>query len=188
MQYTFVRLLMRPSLVLIACLLGPGCTSLSQAPALKITSFEQGLARPDGKGGWEIYEKGNDFQLIVNGVCTVAGEQKPCLRHAVSFQYESPLDSTTLTCTARFSEPSDVVDVNAKHGDQVKEFSGNTELRGPRGQVFWHGYTIPDGNTAPHRTSMRCVHQGIEVLTYQFTVTEQPNNSMQPTGRKRPGG
>jgi hypothetical protein len=33
---------------------------------------------------------------------------------------------------------------------------------------------------------MRCVHEGIEVLTYQFTVTEQPNNSMQPTGRKRP--
>jgi hypothetical protein len=159
---------------------------MSQAPALKISSFEQGLARPDGKGGWEIYEKGNDFQLVVNGVCTVAGEQKPCLRHAVSFQYESRLDSTTLTCTARFSEPSDVVDISAKRGDQVREFSGNTELKGRRGRVFWHGYTIPDGNAVPHRTSMRCVHQGIEVLTYHFTVTEQPNNSMQPTGRKRP--
>lgn len=153
---------------------------------MKIINFEQGLARADGNGGWEIYEKGNDFTLAVNGVCAVAGEQKPCLRHAVSFEYESRLDSTTITCTARFSEPSDVVDIDAKYGDQVKEVSGTTELRGRHGRVFWHGYTIPDGNAAQHRTSMSCVHEGIEVLTYQLTVTEQPNNSMQPTGRKRP--
>ncbi len=177
---------MRRSLVLMLCLLGSACASMSKAPALKITTFDQGLTRPDGKGGWEIYEKGNDFKFVVNGLCTVAGEQKPCMRHAVSFEYESQLHSTTISCTARFSEPTDVVDINAKHGDQVREFSGKTELKGQRGRVFWHGYTLPDGNTAPHRTSMRCVHEGAEVLTYHFTVTEQPNNSTQPTGRKRP--
>lgn len=177
---------MRPSLIIFLCLLGTGCASISKAPALKITNFEQGLTRPDGKGGWEIYEKGNDFRFVINGSCTVAGEQQPCMRHAVSFEYESQLESTTISCTARFSEPSDLVDINRKHGDQVREFSGDTELKERSGRVFWHGYTTPDGNTVPHRTAMRCVHEGVEVLTYQFTVTEQPSNSMQPTGRKQP--
>jgi hypothetical protein len=152
------------------------------APALKITKFEQGLTRPDGKGGWEIYQKGDDFKLVINGSCTAAGEQKPCMRHAVSFEYESQLESAIIRCTATFSEPTDVVDVNRRQAGQVKEVSGETELRGRQGRVFWHGYSIPDGNTRPHRTSMRCVHDQAEVLTYQFTVTEQPGSSIQPPG------
>jgi hypothetical protein len=174
----------RPSLLLLLCVLAPGCVNTERAPVLKVTGFEQGLTRPDGKGGWEIYEKGDNFSLVINGSCTVAGEQKPCMRHAVSFQYESQLESTILRCTATFSEPTDVVDINRKHGHQVKEASGETELRGRQGRVFWHGYSVPDGKTKPHKTSMRCLHDGTEVLTYDFTVTEQPDKSMQPTGKK----
>lgn len=177
---------MKASLCALLCLLASGCASIGNAPVLKITKFEQGLTRPDGRGGWEIYDKGDDFKLVINGSCIVAGEQKACMRHAVSFEYESPLELTTISCTATFSEPTDVVDVNRRHGAQVKETSGQTELSGRNGSVFWHGYSIPDGNTKPHRTSMRCLHNGVEVLTYQFTVTEQPNHSMQPTGQTRP--
>lgn len=161
---------MNRAFLLAVLVLGAGCASSGQAPALKISSFEVGLARPDGKGGWEIYEKGNDFRFVANGTCAVAGEQKPCMRHAVSFLYESASESTTVDCTATFSEAGH--GDGHDHGDHAAEVSGSAELKGRRGRALWAGYTLPDEHA--HRTSVRCTHQGTEVLRYHFTVTGQP--------------
>jgi hypothetical protein len=147
-----------------------GCAATGHPPAMKISNLELGLARPDGKGGWEIYEKGNDFPFVANGTCTVGAEQKPCMRHAVSFEYEALSESTTVECTAAFSEVGG--GDGHDHGDHGGEVSGTTELKGRRGKALWPGYAMADGDAGPHRTRVRCTHDGREVLAYEFTVTQ----------------
>lgn len=150
-------------------------------PSVKVFNLAQGLARQDPGGSWEIYEKGNNFVFENNGKCTAKGESKPCMWHAVSFEYSATEEITTLECTAAFSSPTDVVDIEALHAANIKSHAFSSELRGRKGKVFWQGYIIRDENPLSRHTSVECRSNGKAVLSYSYSVTEQPNKPLEGT-------
>jgi hypothetical protein len=91
------------------------------------------------------------------------------MRHALSFDYQAASESTRVECTATFSEVGG--GDGHDHGEHGGEVSGSTELKGRRGKAVWPGFTLADGHAGPHRTQVRCTHEGGELLRYEFTVT-----------------
>jgi hypothetical protein len=102
----------------------------------------------------------------------------------VAFEYATNTDKTVLSCKATFSEPTDVVTPREVVATKVSEDASKIELHGRNGKVFWQGFTIADGNTKPHTTAVICGHGAREVLRYAFTITEQPNSTVETDARK----
>jgi hypothetical protein len=149
--------------------------------SVKVFNLSQGLARQEADGKWEIYAPGNNFAYKTNGKCIAKGESKPCMWHAVSFGYSAAEQITTLECTAVFSAPTDVVDPEALRAANTKNHTFTSELHGRSGKVFWQGYIIRDENPLPRHTTVACRSNGKTVLSYSYSVTEQPNKPLEPT-------
>ena len=171
-------------LVLLLVLVN-ACTSISTPEsAVRISNVSQGLARIESSGEWKIYAEGSNFTLQVNGNCVADGKTKPCMWFAVAFDYAADADITILMCKATFSEPTDVVNPKGVITLKAREDTSAVELRGRTGRAFWQGYSIPDGDTKPNTTSVTCEHNGKSVLSYTFTIAEQPNPTVERDARK----
>lgn len=158
------------------------CTGVETSePPVKVFNLSQGLARQDSNGKWEIYEEGSHFVFQTNGQCIANGESKPCMWHAVSFEYTAAAEATGLECSAVFSAPIDVVDPEAIRARKTKKHTFTTELRGLTGKVFWQGYIIRDEDPLSGDTSVSCRNNGKRVLSYSYSITEQPNKPLEPT-------
>lgn len=150
-------------------------------PAVSVFNFSQGLARQDSTSKWEIYAEGNDFVYETNGKCIANGESKPCMWHAVAFEFIAEAEITTLECMAVFSKPTDVADPEALRAVQATNHTFAAELRGRTGRVFWHGYIIRDENPTLGNTSVTCRNNGKKVLSYSYSTTDQPSKLLEPT-------
>jgi hypothetical protein len=176
---------MRRTLPPLLLALISACASVPDSDsAVKVYNLRQGLARVDASGNWQIYAEGNNFLHQVNGSCVANGKATPCMWFAVAFEFSASAETTVLSCKGSFSEPTDVVTPKEVVAQQATENTGTIELQGSSGKVFWQGYSIADGNTKPHTTSVICRHAGKEVLRYAFTITEQPNSTVETDARK----
>jgi len=168
-------------LITVATAISACAATPSRESPVKVFNLAQGLARQDPGGNWEIYAKGNNFVYENNGKCTAKGESKPCMWHAVSFEYSATEETTALECTATFSSPTDVVDPEALRAQNTKNHTFSSELRGRNGKVFWQGYIIRDENPLSRHTTVSCRNNGKTVLSYSYSVTEQPNKPLEGT-------
>jgi len=87
---------------------------------------------------------------------------------AIAFDYEATSEMTSLTCTTKFSEPTDVVDPAKILGKDLREVSGPIALKGKTGKAFWPGYVIKDEKPGPVRYTTACSFEGKEVLRVTF--------------------
>jgi len=175
---------MRRAWVTLLIALSACATAPDSGAPVKVYNLRQGLARVDASGNWQIYSEGSDFLHQVNGTCVANGKATPCMWFAVAFEFAASAETTTLSCKGSFSEPTDVVTPKEVVALQATENTSTVELEGRSGKVFWQGYSIADGNTTPHTTSVVCHHAGKEVLRYAFTITEQPNSTVETDARK----
>jgi len=176
---------MRDAWPVMLLVLISACASVpAPGPTVKVYNVRQGLARVEADGEWKIYAAGDNFLHQVNGNCVAAGKTTPCMWFGVAFEFSADADSAVLTCKATFSEPTDVVTPREVVAAKTSQNTLTVELRGRTGKVFWQGYNIADGTTKPNTTSVICEHGGKEVLRYAFTITEQPNPSVEPAARK----
>ena len=168
-------------LLLVAATI-PACAAApSRESPVKVFNLSQGLARQDPGGNWEIYRKGNNFVYENNGKCIAKGESKPCMWHAVAFEYSAAEEVTTLECTATFSSPTDVVDPEALRAANTKNHTFSSVLHGRSGKVFWQGYIIRDERPLSRHTTVACRSNGKTVVSYSYSVTEQPNKPLEGT-------
>jgi hypothetical protein len=175
----------RTSLFALLLVLVSACASIEKlGSAVRISNVSQGLARIESSGEWKIYAEGSNFKHEVNGNCVADGKTTPCMWFAVAFDYSADADIAVLTCKGTFSEPTDVVTPKEVIALKAREHTSEVELRGRTGRAFWQGYSIADGDTKPNTTSVTCEHNGKSVLSYEFTITEQPNPTVERDARK----
>lgn len=161
------------------------CASLSDSERpMNVYNLRQGLARVGASGEWQIYAEGSDLTYQVNGSCVANSNPTPCMWFAATFEFSAIDETTVLSCKGSFSEPTSVVTPKDVVAFQSMENTWTIELHGRSGKVFWQGYSVADGNTKPHTTSVLCYHVGKEVLRYAFTITEQPNSTVETNARK----
>ena len=137
---------------------------------VQISNFRHGLIEFDASGQPRIYEEGHFFPYKVNGTCTAAGKQVPCLWRGIEFSYESPDEVTTFDCVSTSNQPRTCVNPREVTATDTKTCEWKFSVPGRRGRYIGPGYTFDIGPKALHTTTV-CTNKGREVLRWQVGLT-----------------
>ncbi len=156
------------ALVLVLC--WSNFVGAQSIPAeFKIVTFKQGLVS-FAAGEPSIYEEGDSFPYVVNGVCMANKQEFPCLWQGFEITYESPDPVSTLECTAESNRPMRGAKPDFIVAESATVVPWGFSLRGYRGKYIRPQYTILGSGPKPLSEVMTCYFKGRQVLQYKRNV------------------
>lgn len=146
-------------------------SAVAETNRIEISNVAQGLMRRAADGTWEVYQEGDDFEVVQNGECIANGKQISCMWYGVTFDYSAKSKKTKLKCTTTTSSPIISVTPNKIDKRPSVEASGKLVLRGRAGREIRPGYVHApwkSGSTVKERGE--CYHNGELVPSVEFTL------------------
>ncbi|MEO7774391.1 MAG: hypothetical protein ABIT36_04455 [Steroidobacteraceae bacterium] len=149
-----------------ALLAAGGC---SKQP-IRIEGLKQGLVRSDKSGQPEVYEQTSTIKLLPNGECVANTVTQQCTWFGIEFDYSGAKAGASLDCTARLSEPSQVVTPSRGSARQATAIQYKIALPTVHGHVRHASYAVNSADSAKQQIAVSCTYDEKPVLYYAFSL------------------